>query len=151
MAEEIRKVVVDTYAIIADLTGQAPSGVTEVLEKVRKGTIKGMLHYLIVYELAYHWKRGRLPFRDEEELLEFINRYFTITVLDLNIALKASNVKLIGDKLLRASKDPSLKRRKLSVADATTIAIAVSSGAPIVTGDTDLSYVARKLGATVIW
>ena len=33
LAGEIRKVVVDTYAIIADLTGQAPSGVTEVLEK----------------------------------------------------------------------------------------------------------------------
>ncbi len=31
--ERLGKVVVDTYAIIADLTGQAPSGVTEVLEK----------------------------------------------------------------------------------------------------------------------
>ncbi len=64
---------------------------------MRKGTIKGILHYLVVYELAYHWKRGRLPFRDEGELLEFINRYFTITAPDLNIALKASDVKLKGN------------------------------------------------------
>lgn len=79
MARETRAVIVDTYAIIADLTGQAPNGAIKVLNEVRKGAIKGILHYLIVYELAYHWRKGRLPFRDEEELLEFINRYFTIT------------------------------------------------------------------------
>lgn len=65
--------------------------------------------------------------------------------------MKASNIKLIGDKLLSTSKDPGLWHRKLSIADATTIAIAVNIEAPIVTGDKDLSYVARKLGTTVIW
>ena len=151
MARETKTVIVDTYAIMADLTGQIPNSAAETLDDVRRGRIKGVLHYLIIYELAYHWKRGRLPFRDEEELLEFINRYFTITTLDADTALKASEVKLIGDKSLATSRDPSLRRRKLSVADATTIAIAIREDVPIITGDTDLSYVARKLGVTIIW
>ncbi|BES82684.1 PIN domain-containing protein [Pyrodictium abyssi] len=145
------RAVVDTYAIIADLTGQATSRAAELLEGVRLGSIEGILHYLVVYELSYHWRRGRLPFRDEEELLDFIDSYFTVKALDNVIAVKASGVKLLGDQLLAKAEDPRLRRRRLSVADATTIAIAMMENAPIVTGDADLSYVARNLGIGIIW
>jgi predicted nucleic acid-binding protein len=144
-------VIVDTYAIIADLTGQATAKAVEILDEVRVGRIEGILHYLIVYELAYHWRRGRLPFRDEGELLEFIDTYFTVKALDAATAIEASEVKVLGDKLLAASEDPGLQRRRLSIADATTIVLAKRVGAPIVTGDTDLSYVARRLGASILW
>ncbi len=151
MAEEARAVVVDTYAIMADLTGRASEKALDVLEAVRLGKTRGVLHYLIVYELAYHWRRGRLPFASEEELLEFVETYFTVEPLEANVALEASEVKVLGDRLLASSGDPSLKRRRLSAADATTIALARRLGAPIVTGDTDLSYVARRLKVDVIW
>ena len=88
MGREARAVVVDTYALIADLTGQATPKATEILEGVRLGNITGILHYLIIYELSYHWRRGRLPFRDEEELLDFIDTYFTVKALDSVIAVK---------------------------------------------------------------
>ncbi len=151
MGREARAVVVDTYALIADLTGQATPKATEILEGVRLGNITGILHYLIIYELSYHWRRGRLPFRDEEELLDFIDTYFTVKALDSVIAVKASEIKLLGDRLLAKAGDSRLRRRKLSVADATTIAVARVENAPIVTGDADLSYVARSLGIDVIW
>ena len=151
MAEEVRAVIVDTYAIIADLTGQAPPRAIQILEKVRIGEVKGILHYLIIYELAYHWRRGRLPFRDEKELQEFINTYFKIEPSSLSTAVEASRIKIIGDQILRDSNDPKLKRRRLSVSDATTIVLAERYKAPIVTGDIDLSYVAQKLGLKVIW
>jgi len=151
MVRETRIVIVDTYAIIADLTGQVSSIAAKVLDGIRVGRIKGILHYLIVYELAYHWRRGRLPFRNEKELLEFIDTYFDIKPLDPVIAIEASRLKIVGDELLRNSGNPKLKRRKLSISDATTIVLATKLKTPIVTGDVNLSYVARSLGVKVIW
>ncbi len=151
MGEETRRVLVDTYAIIADLTGQVTPKARQLLEEIRLGVAEGVLHYLIIYELFYHWRRGRLPFRDEEELLDFVNSYFIVKALDTTIAIKASEVKLLGDRLLVAASNPRLRRRRLSVADATTIAIAKVENMPIVTGDIDLSYVAKNLGVSIIW
>ena len=142
---------VDTYAIIADLTGQAGPRASRVLEEVRLGQLEGLIHYLIGYELAYHWRRGRLPFRSREELLEFIETYFVTVELDAGLAVEAAEVKLLGDKMLAEARDPRLRGRRLSAADAATIALARRRGAPIVTGDADLSYVASRLGIMVIW
>ncbi|MEB3789117.1 MAG: PIN domain-containing protein [Desulfurococcales archaeon] len=150
MAKESRTIV-DTYAIIADLTGQATESAFLVLDSIRLGRMEGIIHYLIVYELAYHWRRGRLPFRDEKELREFIETYFVIKPLNPELAVKVSKVKVIGDKLLRDSKDPRLYRRRLSVSDATSIALAQLLDAPILTGDIDLSYVARRFGVDILW
>lgn len=151
MAGEGRIVVVDTYALLADLTGHAPDSAVKTLEEVRLGRAEGILHYLIIYELAYHWKRGRLPFKSEEELKEFVDTYFTLHPLDPTLAMEAARLKLEGDKLLKNSKNPKLNRRRLSVSDATSIALARALGASLLTGDTDLSYAARNLGIKVIW
>ena len=67
------------------------------------------------------------------------------------IAIEASRLKIVGGKLLRNSGDPELKRRKLSISDATTVTLATRLRTPIVTGDIDLSYVARSLEVKVIW
>lgn len=150
MVEEGR-VIVDTYAIIADLTGQAPEPVVKTLDDVRLGRVEGVLHYLIVYELAYHWRRGRLPFQSEGELREFVDTYFVVQPLNPVIAVEASRIKIVGDELLRNSKNPRLKRRRLSVSDVTSIVLAQMLKAPIITGDIDLSYVAQKIGVKVIW
>ena len=150
MVEESR-VVVDTYAIIADLTGQAPESAVKTLDGIRLGRVEGILHYLIVYELAYHWRLGRLPFQSEEELREFIDTYFVVQSLNLAMAVEASRLKKLGDELLRNSKNPRLSRRRLSVSDVTSIVLAQMLKAPIITGDIDLSYVAQKIGVRVIW
>jgi len=149
--EEVNVVVVDTYAIMADLTGQATPFATKVLDSIRVGEVKGVVHYLIVYELAYHWRKGRLPFRDEKELVEFIDTYFDLVDLSPEIATRAAQVKIRGDELLKQAKRIELRRRKLAVSDATTIVLALDLKAPIVTGDIDLSYVAKRLGVRVIW
>ncbi len=151
MAQEAKTVVIDTYAIMADLTGQAPRSATRVLERVRIGATRGIIHYLIIYELAYHTLRGRLPFRDMEELKEFVDTYFYVASLDPLTATEAAKIKAMGDGILRDSNASGLSRRRLSVADATTIALALSYRVPIVTGDRDLSYVARKMGVDIVW
>ena len=150
MAREDR-IVVDTYAIIADLTGQAPESAVKILDDIRLGRVEGVLHYLIVYELAYHWRLGRLPFRSEEELKGFIDTYFTVHPLNPAMAVEASKLKKIGDEMLRSFKDPVLNRRRLSVSDVTSIVLAQMLNTPIITGDIDLSYVAQKIGVKVIW
>ncbi len=151
MASSTRKVVIDTYAIMADILGEASPRASAILEDVRRGRIEGVIHYLTVFELAYHWKKGRLPFRDEYELLSFVNVYFTLEELTPELAIEAAKVKLLGDKLLQESCDVQLRRRRLSIADATTIAVARKHAIPIVTGDKDLMYVAQKLGVEVVW
>jgi len=150
LAREIKAIIVDTYAIMADLTGQATSTAIKTLDLIRTGRTEGLIHYLIVYELAYHWRKRRLPFHDEEELFEFVNTYFSVVNLSPEIAVEASRVKVIGDRLLQST-DERFKRRKLSIADATTIALAIRLKAPIVTGDVDLTYVARRMGVKVVW
>ncbi len=151
MVRKNRTVVIDTYALIADLTGQAPPTATRVLDSVRLGETRGVIHYLIVYELAYHWRRKRLPFRNEGELREFIETYFYVASLDPVIALEAAEIKVLGDKLLREAVEYGVRGRKLSTADTTTIALARRLNAPIVTGDRDLAYVAEKIGVKIIW
>ncbi len=151
MASKVKTVIIDTYALIADLTGQATHQATKVLDSVRVGRTKGLIHYLVIYELTYHWRRGRLPFRNENELKEFIDTYFNIVDLSLEDAIKASKIKVIGDRILKEAKETGLKCRKLSVSDATTIALAMRYKVPIVTGDKDLTYVAERMGVKVIW
>jgi len=151
VVEKIRAVVVDTYALIADLTGQITPTAARVLDYVRIGRVEGVIHYLIIYELSYHWMRGRLPFRNEEELLEFIETYFRVASIDSELALEASRIKLAGDRMLRDASVEKLRRRKLSASDCTTIALARRLRVPIVTGDSDLVYVAERMGIEVIW
>ncbi len=151
MVEKISAVIVDSYAIMADFSGQIPFRALKVLDSIRTGTLDGIVHYLIIYELAYHWRRGRLPFKNEEELIEFVKIYFKVAELDVNIAASASQVKIRGDRILREATDDTLKHRRLSIADATTIVLALKFRIPIVTGDKDLSYVAKRSGVKVIW
>ena len=151
MAREARIVVIDTYTIIADLTGQATPQAVRLLDKVRTGEIKGVIHYLIIYEIAYHWHKGRLPFKGEDEMLEFIETYFDVEPLDASIAVEASRLKVLANAKLRSSSDPQLRGRRLSVSDATTLALALKLDAPIITGDADLSYAALLFGVEVIW
>jgi len=145
------KIIVDTYAIIADLVGDISSNARSMLDSVRYGEIKGLLHPLIVFELAYYWRKGRLPFKDINELMEFIDSYFTVLIFDKKDMIEASYIKVVGDSLLDKSTEPSLKGRRLSVSDATSIALALKHRVPIITGDADLAYVARYMGVKIIW
>ncbi len=52
---------------------------------------------------------------------------------------------------MRNSKDSRFNRRRLSISDVTSIVVAQTLKAPIITGDADLSYVAQKVGVKVIW
>jgi len=151
MAKTGRRLVVDTYAIMADILGQIPGPALEAMEQVRRGRAAGVISSLTVFELAYHWRRGRLPFRDEGELLGFASTYFRVVEVGPRLAAAAAAIKVEGDELLRGSGEASLRGRRLSVADAVVIALAEEYGAPVVTGDGDLGYVARSRGLEVIW
>ncbi len=105
----------------------------------------------MVFELAYHWRKGRLPFKDINELMEFIDSYFTVLSFDKRDMFEASYIKVVGDSLLNRSTESSLKGRRLSVSDATSIALALKHRVPIITGDADLAYVARYMGVKIMW
>ncbi len=71
--------------------------------------------------------------------------------LDYKLAIEASRIKVVGDEMLRESRVPEFRTRRLSISDATTIALALKLGKPIVTGDKDLEYIAKSLGVEIIW
>ncbi len=103
---------------MADLTSQAAPATTRVPDSIRLGRIKGLIHYLIIYELSYHWMKKRLPFPDEKELLEFI--YFDTYDLDPELAVEASRIKLLDERILRNA-DNVIYRELYGVVEVTDI------------------------------
>jgi len=143
-------VVVDTYAILAMAYGELEEGAERVMTQVRRGEVAGYLPVTAAYELHVHWLRGRIPaLRSVEELKTFTTRYFRVVELKLDDYLESARVKVEGDEALKESSE--LRGRALSIVDSAIIWLALRLGAPIVTGDEDLSYVARRKGVAVIW
>lgn len=136
---------------MADLVGKASISASRFLEGVRRGILEGVLHYLSICELAYHWRRGRVPFNSREGLLDFVYTCFTIEDVNVETALEAVDVKVLGDELLSSASEPKLRKRSLSISDATSIAVSRRKKIPFVTGDSGLAYVAKRMGVTVIW
>lgn len=146
----MRKVIVDTYAILSAATDTLTPTAMNCMLEIKTGKARGYIHYLIFYEVMYHWRRGRLPaFTREEEIITYLNQSFQNIRLDDRIASEASNVKVFGDKML--ADNVLLHSRRLSACDATTIVLGKILQVPIVSGDEDLKYVGEQFGVKVIW
>ena len=83
--------------------------------------------------------------------MDFVYTYFTIEDVNVETVLDAVDVKVLEDELLSSASEPKLRNRNLSISDATSIAISRRKKIPIVTGDLDLAYVAKRMGIIVIW
>ncbi|MCR6691938.1 MAG: PIN domain-containing protein [archaeon YNP-LCB-003-016] len=148
--ERVKAAVVDTYAILAMAYGELGGNAEKVLLQIRRGEVVGYLPATVAYELSIHWLRGKIPtLKSLEELKTFITRYFRIVELKLNDYIESAKIKVEGDEMLRGS--PELEGRSLSIVDSTIIWLALELNAPIVTGDKDLSHVARRKGVEIIW
>jgi predicted nucleic acid-binding protein len=148
--ERIKTVIVDTYAILAMAYGELGVNAEKVLLQIRRGEVIGYIPATVAYELSVHWLRGRIPsLKSLEELKTFVTRYFKTVEPTLDDYIESAKIKIEGDKILRESLE--LKNRSLSIVDSTIIRLALELGAPIVTGDKDLSHVANKKGIKIIW
>ncbi|MCR6668703.1 MAG: PIN domain-containing protein [archaeon YNP-WB-040] len=148
--ERVKAAVVDTYAILAMAYGELGGNAEKILLQIRRGEVVGYLPATVAYELSIHWLRGKIPtLKSLEELKTFITRYFRIVELKLNDYIESAKIKVEGDEMLRGS--PELEGRSLSIVDSTIIWLALELNAPIVTGDKDLSHVARRKGVEIIW
>ena len=146
MGETPRIVIVDTYALMAKATGEITPKANECLENVRSGKLKGAIHPLITYEFLLQFHRGRIPiFETPEETLGFLETYFSTAELSNSMALTAAEIRFKSEAMVTKLK------RKLSVCDSLTIAIAKKTKSPIVTGDKDLKVVAEKENVDIIW
>jgi len=141
-----KKVVVDTYALMAKATGEITDKANECLEDVRVRRLEGVIHPLITYEFLLQVHKGRIPvFRSTDEALDFLETYFSIINLENNIAYMAAEIRYKSKRMLMKLK------RNLSVCDSVTIALAKHIGSPILSGDPDLKRVAKEEGVEVIW
>jgi predicted nucleic acid-binding protein len=150
LEEERGEVVVDTYTILAMAYGELGVNAERVMLGIKRGEITGILPVTVVYELVVHWLRNKLPvFRNIEEIKTFTSMYFKVTDLKLSDYVESAKIKLEGDKMLKSN--PELKERTLSLIDSTILWTAIKHHAPIVTGDRDIAWVAKKKGVEVIW
>lgn len=148
----MKHVIIDTYAFLAAATNTLSPKAKGVLLQIKKGFLSGVIHGLIIYEVVYHWHKGRLPgFASTNELLDSMEKIFRVAKLTSNIFAEAAKIKGMGDELLRKSEDTTLRGRSLSACDAVSIALAARHGYPILSGDRDLSYVARKMQVEILW
>jgi len=146
LGRTLKKVVVDTYALIAKATGEITERADRCLKDIREGRILGVIHPLILYEFLLQIYRGRIPiFKSADEALEFLKTYFSIINLENNIVSMAAEIRYKSEELLVKLK------RHLSVCDSITIAIAKHIESPILSGDLDLKSVAKKENIKVIW
>jgi predicted nucleic acid-binding protein len=147
---EMRTVIVDTYAVLAMAYGELGEEAEKVLLGIRRGDVVGYLPVTVVYELCIHVLRGRIPvFESMEEFKTFITKYFRIAELRLEDYIEAARIKIEGDAMLKESIE--FRNRSFSFIDSTVIWLAVKMKIPIVTGDKDLAYVAKRKGVEVIW
>ena len=147
---EMRTVIVDTYAVLAMAYGELGEEAEKVLLGIRRGDVVGYLPVTVVYELCIHVLRGRIPvFESMEEFKTFITKYFRIAELRLEDYIEAARIKIEGDAMLKESIE--FRNRSLSFTDSTVIWLAIKMKIPIVTGDKDLAYVAKRKGVEVIW
>jgi predicted nucleic acid-binding protein len=64
--------------------------------------------------------------------------------LKLDDYIESAKIEVEGDEMLRGS--PELESRYLSIVDSTIMRLALELNAPIVTGDKDLSHIAKRKG-----
>jgi len=150
LEEKSEAVAVDTYAILAMAYGELGKRAEEVLTRIRRGEAVGYLPATVVYELCVHWLRGKIPtLKSMEEVVTLVSRYFRVVELKIDDYVESARLKVEGDRMLRES--PELVGRALSFVDSTIIWLALKLRVPIVTGDKDLSYVARRMGTEILW
>ena len=150
--EEFGEVVVDTYTLLAIAYDEVGVKARRILEAIRLGRVRGLIPVTVVYEYVIHWLRGRIPaLKNIDEVETYLKTYFKIIDLGYQDYVRAAEIKVRGDELLRGSRDEKLRYRRLSFVDSTIIAVAIRRKAPIVSGDRDLAYVASRYNAAIIW
>jgi len=146
LGEALRTVIIDTYALMAKATGEITPKVNKCLENVRSGKMKGVIHPIITYEFLLQFYKGRIPiFKTAEESLGFLETFFSTAELSNTLSLLAAEIRFKSDALVTAFK------RRLSVCDSLTLALAKKTKSPIITGDKDLQAVAEKENVDTIW
>lgn len=129
--EELKKVVVDTYALLAIVYGEVGENARKILEDIRRGRVKGLIPFTVVYEYVVHWLRGKIPgLKSIDEVVTYLKSYFKVETLEFNDYVEAARIKVSGDKVLREAEDEALKVRRLSIVDSTVIALARREKAP---------------------
>lgn len=146
MGKALRRVIIDTYALIAKATGEITQKADKCLEDVRTGKLIGVTHPIITYEFLLQVHKGRIPiFKTAKEALDFLETYFSTIKLQNPIASTAAEIRFKSESLLVELK------RHLSVCDSVTIAVAKGMKSSIISGDHDLQIVAKEEGVDVIW
>jgi predicted nucleic acid-binding protein len=64
--------------------------------------------------------------------------------LKLDDYIESAKIEVEGDEMLRGS--PELESRYLSIVNSTIMRLALELNAPIITGDKDLSHIAKREG-----
>ncbi len=150
--EKVNEVIIDTYALMAIVYDEVGKEAMKVLNDVKLGKVKGLIPTTVAYEYVIHWLRGRIPgLKSINEVITYLRRYFKVIELTFEDFIEAAKIKIEGDELLKKARDERLRIRRLSIVDSTVIISALKRGVPIITGDTDLTYVANSKGIKVIW
>lgn len=148
----MEKVVLDTYALLAMAFGELSRRAERIMKAIRSREVEGIVPATVPYEFAVHWSRGRLPrLKSPDEIVAFFSAFFRVVDLSFRDYVEVAMVKVKGDEILSSSGDPRLSSRRLSLVDASVIYTAKKIDTPVITGDLDLSYVARAMGVEVTW
>ncbi len=150
--KRVKEIIIDTYALLAIVYDEVSGKAKRILEEIHRGSIRGLIPVTVVYEYVIHWMKGRIPgLKSLDEVITYLKSYFKIVNLGFDDYVQAAIIKTRGDRILKKAEDKELRTRRLSIVDSTVIVLARKRSAPILTGDKDLTYIARKENVEVIW
>lgn len=138
--------IVDTYALMAEATGETTKRARKVLDDIRRKKASDVIHPLITYEFLIQFHKNRLPaFDSSKAALDFLNTYFRTEGITNDTASVAAELKIKSLAIIEGMK------RHLSSCDALTIALAKMKTYQVLSGDQDLKTTAEKEEVSVIW
>ena len=73
MEQEIKEVVIDTYALTAIVYDEVGRNAIKIFKGIRSGNIKGLIPTTVAYEYIVHWLRGRIPgLKNIDEVITYL-------------------------------------------------------------------------------
>ena len=74
--ENIKEIVVETYALLAIVYDVVGGNAKKVLEAICGGEIKDLIPVTVAYEYIIHWLRGRIPgLKSIEEVTTYLKNF----------------------------------------------------------------------------
>lgn len=136
----------DYSTLMAKASGAISGHADKLLDKVKKGNTRGLIHQITVLEFLLEFFNNRFPvFKSEWEAIEFLKCYFTVVPLSDNLIASVASIIRKHGAAFNSNSD------RFTLGDALTLTAAKNLKCPVVSRKRTLRQVGAKEKVKVVW